>query len=57
MCDNDDNGQGSGVELELGDSTSLKWEEQFVLTAQRFLMMTMTFSVIRTMVMLMLALR
>jgi len=27
--------QGSGVELELGDSTSLKWEEQFVLTAQR----------------------
>jgi hypothetical protein len=27
--------QGSGVELELGDSTSLKWEEEFVLTAQR----------------------
>ena len=27
--------QGSGVELELGDSTSLAWEEEFVLAAQR----------------------
>ena len=27
--------QGSGVELELGDSTSLEWEEEFVLAAQR----------------------
>ena len=28
--------QGSGVELELGDSTSLEWEEEFVLAAQRY---------------------
>ena len=31
----DHHDQGSGVELELGDSTSLKWEEEFVLAAQR----------------------
>ena len=28
--------QGSGVELELGDETSLAWEQRFVSTAQQF---------------------